>query len=92
MFGLMGQILRVNLTDRKIFQEEIPEETAKKYLGGRGLASKYLFDEVKPKISKPLSLLMLTKKCLSTRVSFLLSSVINRFILNPPNWIVLSTS
>ncbi len=51
MFGLMGKILRVNLTDRNIFQEEIPEEMAKKYLGGRGLASKYLFDEVKPKIS-----------------------------------------
>lgn len=51
MFGLMGKILRVNLTDRKIFQEEIPEEAAKKYLGGRGLASKYLFDEVKPEIS-----------------------------------------
>jgi len=44
MFGLMGKILRVNLTDRSIFEEEIPEETAKKYLGGRGLASKYLFE------------------------------------------------
>ncbi|MCJ7775253.1 MAG: aldehyde ferredoxin oxidoreductase family protein [Desulfobulbaceae bacterium] len=48
MFGLMGKILRVNLTEGKILEEEIPEEMAKKFLGGRGLASKYLFDEVKP--------------------------------------------
>jgi aldehyde:ferredoxin oxidoreductase len=48
MFGLMGRILRVNLTDGKISEEEIPEEMAKKFLGGRGIASKYLFDEVEP--------------------------------------------
>jgi len=50
MFGLMGKILRVNLTERKISEEEIPEEIAKKFLGGRGIAGKYLFDEVKPGI------------------------------------------
>ncbi len=48
MYGLMGKILRVNLTERKITEEEISEELAKKYLGGRGLASKYLFDELRP--------------------------------------------
>ena len=48
MFGLMGKFLRVNLTEGKILEEDIPEEMAKKFLGGRGLASKYLFDEVKP--------------------------------------------
>ncbi|UCH20885.1 MAG: aldehyde ferredoxin oxidoreductase family protein [Deltaproteobacteria bacterium] len=47
MFGLMGKILRVNLTDKNISEERIPEEVAKKFLGGRGIASKYLFDEVK---------------------------------------------
>jgi aldehyde:ferredoxin oxidoreductase len=46
MFGLMGKILRVNLAEGKISDEEISEETAKKFLGGRGIASKYLFDEV----------------------------------------------
>jgi aldehyde:ferredoxin oxidoreductase len=51
MHGLMGKILRVNLTEGKIAEEEIPEEMAKKFLGGRGIASKYLFDEVKPGIS-----------------------------------------
>lgn len=50
MYGLVGKILRVNLTEKKITEEEIPEELVKKYLGGRGLASKYLFDEVKPKV------------------------------------------
>ncbi|UCF85580.1 MAG: aldehyde ferredoxin oxidoreductase, partial [Desulfobacteraceae bacterium] len=50
MFGLMGKILRVDLTEGKISEEEIPEELAKKFLGGRGIASKYLFDEVDPGI------------------------------------------
>jgi aldehyde:ferredoxin oxidoreductase len=48
MFGLMGKILRVNLTDGNISEEGIPEEMVKKFLGGRGIASKYLFDELKP--------------------------------------------
>ena len=47
MFGLMGKLLRVNLTEGSILQEEIPEEKAKKFLGGRGLGTKYLFDELK---------------------------------------------
>ena len=50
MFGLMGKILRVNLNNREILEEEIPEEAARKYLGGRGLADRYLFDELKPGI------------------------------------------
>jgi len=48
MFGLIGKILRVNLTAGTISEEKIPEETAKKFLGGRGLASKYLLDETMP--------------------------------------------
>ena len=50
MFGLMGTILRVNLEEGTILKEAIPEDLAKKFLGGRGLASKYLFDENKPGI------------------------------------------
>ena len=50
MFGLMGKLLRVNLTEGSILQEEIPEEKAKKFLGGRGLGTKYLFDELTPGI------------------------------------------
>jgi aldehyde:ferredoxin oxidoreductase len=48
MFGLMGKILRVDLAKKSIQQEEIPEDMARKFLGGRGLATKYLFDELKP--------------------------------------------
>ena len=47
MYGLMGKILRVNLTEGKITEEAIPEKTARMYLGGGGLATKYLYDEVK---------------------------------------------
>lgn len=50
MFGLMGKLLRVNLTEGSILQEEIPEEKAKNFLGGRGLGTKYLFDELTPGI------------------------------------------
>jgi aldehyde:ferredoxin oxidoreductase len=50
MFGLMGKVLRVNLAEGSILQEKIPEEKAQKFLGGRGLGTKYLFDELKPGI------------------------------------------
>lgn len=48
MFGLMGKILRVNLTSGTISEEPVPAEYAEKFMGGRGLATKYLFDEVTP--------------------------------------------
>ncbi len=44
------KLLRVNLSDRKIKEEEIPDEILKKYLGGRGLGTKYLFDEIDPEV------------------------------------------
>ena len=50
MFGYMGKILRVNLTNGKITEEFPDEKTLKMFLGGAGLATKYLFDEVKPGI------------------------------------------
>ncbi len=48
MFGLIGKVLRIDLTEGKVSEEAIPEDMARKFLGGRGLAGKYLFDEVKP--------------------------------------------
>ncbi|WP_455367331.1 aldehyde ferredoxin oxidoreductase family protein [[Eubacterium] cellulosolvens] len=45
-----AQILRINLSNKGISQEEFTEEDAKKYLGGRGLAAKILYDELKPQI------------------------------------------
>ena len=47
MFGYMGKILRIDLTNGKITEEFPDENTLKMYLGGAGLATKYLFDEVK---------------------------------------------
>ncbi len=51
--GYHGKLLRVNLTDRRTSIEDIPEETIIKYIGGRGLGVKYLFDET-PKNCDPL--------------------------------------
>ncbi len=50
----MGKILRVNLSDKSIKTEAFPQELAKQYLGGRGLASKILYDEIDAKV-EPLS-------------------------------------
>ena len=53
MFGYMGQILRVDLTKGKVSKEALKENDCKMFLGGSGLATKYLFDEV-PKGTDPL--------------------------------------
>lgn len=45
-FGFMDKILRVNLTNGTTTIETIPEQWARDYLGGGGLATKYLFEEV----------------------------------------------
>jgi aldehyde:ferredoxin oxidoreductase len=46
MFGYMGQILRVDLTHGKISEEALRGDDCKMFLGGSGLATKHLFDEV----------------------------------------------
>jgi aldehyde:ferredoxin oxidoreductase len=45
-YGFMGKILRVNLSDGGHNAEEIPDTWAREYLGGAGLATKYLYDEM----------------------------------------------
>jgi aldehyde:ferredoxin oxidoreductase len=54
MYGYNGRILRVNLSTGKISVEPLSEAHAAKYLGGRGLVAKILFDEVEAGID-PLS-------------------------------------
>jgi aldehyde:ferredoxin oxidoreductase len=54
MYGWHGRLLRVNLTEGKIRDEEIPEEEARRFIGGRGLAIKYLMEGMDPKAG-PLS-------------------------------------
>ena len=48
IFGYMGQILRVDLTNKKAWKEELDEATCRKYVGGVTLGSKYLYEEVLP--------------------------------------------
>lgn len=48
MFSYMGKILRVSLTNGRISEEQLPEEVARKYLGGKALGAKLLFDELEP--------------------------------------------
>ena len=50
MKGWVGKILRVNLTNKTTKTEDLNQSLAKDYIGGRGLASKILLDEVDPKI------------------------------------------
>ncbi|MDY6865777.1 MAG: aldehyde ferredoxin oxidoreductase family protein [Halobacteriota archaeon] len=47
MFGYCGKILRINLTDGKVRFEDTPKDTVLEFIGGSGLASKILFDELK---------------------------------------------
>lgn len=54
MYGYNGKILRVNLKEMSFKVEDLDLEKAKKYLGGRGLGTKILSEEVDPTID-PLS-------------------------------------
>lgn len=45
-YGHMGQILRVNLPTGVITVEPLDEQHTRKYLGGAGLATRYLYDEL----------------------------------------------
>jgi len=47
MKGWWGRILRVDLTDNKVWVQEYSEEVAKSFIGGRGLAVWILWNEVK---------------------------------------------
>ena len=48
MFGCHGRVLRVNLSESSISEEELPGSTVRSFLGGGGVATKYLYDEVSP--------------------------------------------
>lgn len=44
--GFTGQLLRVDLTHKKISSEPLREEWMRKFLGGAGLATRYLYAEM----------------------------------------------
>lgn len=54
MYGYKGKILRVNLKEKTTKVEELDLEKAKKYIGGRGLGTKILSEEIDPNVD-PLS-------------------------------------
>lgn len=50
-YGYAGKMLRVNLSDRTITQNNTREDIATLLLGGNGYAAKVLWEESKPKIN-----------------------------------------
>jgi aldehyde:ferredoxin oxidoreductase len=50
MYGWHGRLLRVDLTNQKVSIETIAPKVLKDYIGGRGLAIRYLYDEVDPQV------------------------------------------
>jgi aldehyde:ferredoxin oxidoreductase len=55
VYGYMGKVLRVNLTEERISIESLPsEDILRKWLGGRGIGTYYIIKEVPPNID-PLS-------------------------------------
>lgn len=48
MHGYAGKLLRVDLGNRTIKTEALDVEMARKFIGGRGLATKFLVDELDP--------------------------------------------
>lgn len=50
MYGYNGKILRVDLTERSVKVEPLDLQKAQKYIGGRGLGTKILMEEIDPEI------------------------------------------
>ncbi|MBW1819065.1 MAG: hypothetical protein JRJ60_18150 [Deltaproteobacteria bacterium] len=49
--GYTGDILRVDLTKGRIWIEKLDLQTVKKWVGGAGLAAKYLWEEIPPGVN-----------------------------------------
>ncbi len=54
MHGWTGKLLRVDLTRQRVSEEDIDPQTAKDFIGGRGVAIKYLYEEEEAQVD-PLS-------------------------------------
>ena len=46
MAGWTGKLLRVDLSSGKCSVEQIPQDWLREYVGGRGLAPRYLYEEM----------------------------------------------
>jgi aldehyde:ferredoxin oxidoreductase len=51
VFGSIGKLLRVNLSEARITVELLSECVLQRFLGGKGLGAKILFDELKPMVT-----------------------------------------
>jgi aldehyde:ferredoxin oxidoreductase len=72
IFGYMGQILRVDLSEKRAWTEELDEDTYRNYVGGVSLGAKYLCEEVPrgAEWSSPENrLILMTGPLAGTRVS-----------------------
>ena len=47
-YAFMGTILRVNLSEGTVSPESLRWDWAREFLGGAGLATKYLYEEITP--------------------------------------------
>ncbi len=69
--GYVGQILRVNLSDRKVSKEPLREDWAEEFVGGVGLSARILYEELPPGID-PLGpdnkLVLMTGPALGTMI------------------------
>ncbi len=54
MYGYTGTILTIDLSNETVSREQLNEEDARKFIGGKGLGAKMLFDEIDPVVD-PLS-------------------------------------
>ncbi|MGB4752693.1 MAG: aldehyde ferredoxin oxidoreductase family protein, partial [Bacillota bacterium] len=50
MYGWIGKLARIDLTNRSVKVEDLDPKLAEEYLGARGLGTKILYDETKPGI------------------------------------------
>jgi aldehyde:ferredoxin oxidoreductase len=47
-YGWTGQFLRIDLTNGTAVKEPLNMEWARAYIGGRGLGTRYLYEEIDP--------------------------------------------
>jgi len=48
-YGWVGQVLRINLSEGKVIKEPLNMQWARQFIGGRGLGTKYLYEEIDPR-------------------------------------------
>jgi aldehyde:ferredoxin oxidoreductase len=48
-YGWVGTVLRVDLTNGRVSREPLNLDWARQFLGGRGLGTKYLYEEIDPR-------------------------------------------